>query len=99
MTIKGIEARRIPAGPMDCGYVAEAEVVTEQMDRVYVTIQLYDGEQCTVSKESVYAFLTDDSLEPASEFVEEYEKVSTAKSKSAYGEVFKKLDKVLDMLG
>ena len=99
MTIKGIEARRIPAGPMDSGYVAEAEVIVGQMDRVYVTIQKFYGEQYTVSNESVYECLTDDNLAPVENFAEEYEELETALNESKYGEVFGKLSQVIAMLG
>ena len=87
MTIESIKGVKIPAGPGTSG-IAEAEV-TEDGEKVYVT----------VSKDSVYAFMTDEDVEPADEFLEEYEELDVAIEDSKYGEVFSKLNEVLDMLG
>lgn len=97
MTIESIKGVKIPAGP-GTSWIAEAEV-TEDGEKVFVTVQLYDGEECTVSKDSVYAFMTDEDVEPAEEFLEEYEELDVAIEDSKYGEVFSKLSEVLEMLG
>jgi hypothetical protein len=96
MTINGIKSKKIGAGP-ETAYVAEAEV-ENCGETVYVTVQMYDGEECTVSKESVYAFLAEDDGEPASEFLEEYEELDVAIEESDYGEVFEKLGDAIDEL-
>jgi len=59
----------------------------------------YDGEDYTVSQESVYDFLTDedDEVEPAEDFLEQYDNSEDAES-SDYAEVFEALRNVIDML-
>ena len=97
MSIESIKGIKIPAGP-GTSWIAEAEVVNGGK-KVFVTVQLYDGEECTVSKDSVYAFMTDEEIEPAEAFLEEYEALETAETESEYGDVFRKLSEVLEMLG
>ena len=96
MMIHGMKAKKIGAGPEEA-YVAEAEVENGE-EVVYVTVQMYDGEECTVSRDSVYGFLADDADEPAADFIEEYEDLDDAISNSEYGEVFRKLGNAIDEL-
>jgi len=96
MKIHGIKTKKIGAGP-EAAYVAEAEVKNGK-ETVYVTVQMYDGEECTVSKESVFAFLAEDRDEPAGGFIEEYEDLDEAIEESEYGKVFEKLGNAIDEL-
>lgn len=98
MSIVGIKATKVFAGPGVWGRIAEAEVDTGEEKLVHVTVQEYQGYACSVSDESVLAFLTGDTETPA-ELREEYDSLKEAKTESAYGDVFVKLSKVIGMLG
>lgn len=97
MTIEGIKAKKVGAGP-ESAYVAEAEVKDGYDETVFVTLQMYDGEECTVSRESVFAFLAEDKGEPVTEFLEEYEDLDTAIEESDYGDIFEELANAIDAL-
>ena len=100
MKIYGIKCKEVMACAGSWAVIAEAEVETDtpNRDTVYVTIQEYDGVECTISKKSVYAFLVENGSEPVMEFLEEYRILSGTKA-SAYADVFAKLRRVMKMLG
>lgn len=98
MSINEIKAKKIFAGPGTWAWIAEAIVEDNQGNDLFVTVHYYDGENYSVSKQSVYAFLADDGDEPASELLEEYDDYKDAK-KSVYAKVFDALRKVIDKLG
>lgn len=99
MFVSEIKAKKVFAGPGQNAYVAESVVYDDDTgDAVYVTVQEYDGLELTVAEKSVYAFLAEDSGEPVSEFLEEYETVRESR-KSEYAGVFDKLRSVIAMLG
>ena len=98
MKIYGMKCREVMACAGSWALIAEAEVELKNGEEVYVTLQKYNGVECTVSKESVYAFLAEDGEEPASEFVEEYTSLKEAKA-SKYADVFKVLNSMLGKLG
>lgn len=100
MTVLGIKAKKIMACPGSWVWLAEAFVTDKTGKDVFVMVHYYDGEQYTVSSQSLYPFLAedDDEAEPVAGFLEEYESYKEAKQ-SAYAEVFAKLRKVIDMLG
>ena len=99
MGIIEIRAKKIYAGP-GTSWVAEALVEEGNGGKVYATVHYYDGEDYTVSKESVYDFLTDEEneTEPAAEFLEEYDDYDDA-TDSDYIGVFDSLREVIEMLG
>ena len=99
MRIMEIRAKKVFAGP-GTSWVAEALVEGGEDNTVYVTVHYYDGEEYTVSRESVYDFLTDedDETEPAADFLEEYDDYDDA-ADSDYIGVFDSLREVIEMLG
>ena len=98
MGIIEIRAKKVFAGHA-ASWVAEALVEGGDDNEVYVTVHYYDGEDYTVSQESVYDFLTDedDEVEPAEDFLEQYDNSEDAEN-SDYAEVFEALRNVIDML-
>lgn len=98
--VSELKAKRIFAGPGNYAYVAEAEVFDDATgDTVFVAVQKYaGGYECTVSKESVYAFLAENSGEPAGEFLEEYGSAQETKA-SEFAKVFDALRKAIGVLG
>ena len=99
MKIVSIKAQKVYAGPGMWAFAAEAEVDTGADELTFVTINDYDGAECTVAGKSVMAFLTGAAEEPVEEFSEEYTSLKEAQEKSAYGDVFVKLHKAIGMLG
>ena len=99
MFISEIKAKSVFAGPGQRAYVAEAKVYDgeDEDEELYVTVQMYDGMEFTVSKQSVYACLAEDNGEPADEVLEEYEKLKDAKG-SKYGKIFSALSTVVKTL-
>ena len=97
MSIFEIKAKKIFACAGSWAWVAEAVVNDGKNGELYVTVNFYDSEVYSVSKQSVYAFLAEDGDEPANELLEEYENYKGAKQ-SAYAEVFGQLRKVINML-
>lgn len=98
MYIGTIKSKRMFAGPGSFARIAEAEVITDADEVVFVTVQEYDGSEYTVSEKSVYAFLAEDSGEAVEAFLEEYTNAADTKA-SAYAKVFDQMRKVLKMLG
>ena len=98
MSIIEIKAKKIIACPGSWAWAAEARVNTGEGCEVFVTVNYYDTEVYSVSKQSVYAYLAEDGEEPANELLEEYASYKEAKE-SAYAEVFGQLRKVIKMLG
>lgn len=98
MKIYGIKAREVMACAGSWALVAEAEI-EDGGEKLFVTLQKYDGVECTVSRESVYAFLAENGPAPEGEFLEEHTSVKAAKAESKYGDVFKVLDSVMGKLG
>lgn len=82
------------AGPGMRGYDAEARVEDQYGNTVYVHVNDYDMRHYTVSKTSIYDFMTGNAEDPEAVFDEEYERLADAK-KSAYGKVFETLTKVI----
>lgn len=98
MGIVEIKAKKMFGGPGSFVWIAEAFVEDEAGGDVYVTYQMYDGYELTVSKESMYRALTeDDDSDEDVEFLEEYESPVDAE-KSAYAKVFAVLARTLDEL-
>lgn len=98
MGIVEIKAKKMFGGPGSFVWIAEAFVEDEAGGDVYVTYQMYDGYELTVSKESMYRALTeDDDSDEDVEFLEEYERPEDAE-KSAYAKVFEVLSRTLDEL-
>ena len=60
MSIYGMKAKKVFAGPGCWSYIAEAVVDDGDGGEVYVTVQDYDMLELTVSSQSVYAFLVED---------------------------------------
>ena len=92
-----VRGKKSFAGPGTWGYDAEAKVVNEQDEEVFVHVNAYDMfRHYTVSKVSVYDFMTTDDVEAPEkvEYLEEYETVADAKG-SLYWKVFELLNKVV----
>lgn len=98
MTIIEIKAKKIMACPGSWAWAAEALVNIGDGNEVFVTVNYYDTEVYSVSKQSVYAYLAEDGDEPVDELSEEYDNYKEAKQ-SEYAEVFGQLRKVIKMLG
>lgn len=98
MRIVGIKCREVMACAGSWADIAEAEVVNDAGEKVYVLVQEYDSMEYTVTKESLYSFLAEDGDEPNAEFAEEYTSWKDAQA-SAYAEVFKMLRGLLKKLG
>lgn len=97
MEINEIKAKKIYCGLGSFAWIAEAEVKEEGEDGVrYVTVQYYDGEEYTVTNESLYDALVNDGA-PVDEFVAEYAGEEEAK-KSAYADVFSVLTDAIEKL-
>ena len=97
MTINTIKAAQVFAGPGNMAYVAEAEV-DNGVEQVYVAVHMYDGENYTVGRESIYESLVGDGDDYPEDFIEEYDDEEEAQE-SEYAEVFEKLVSVIDVLG
>ena len=98
MGIVEIKAKKMFGGPGSFVWIAEAFVEDEAGGDVYVTYQMYDGYELTVSKKSMYQALTeDDDSDEDIAFLEEYESPESAE-KSAYAKVFEVLARTLDEL-
>ena len=98
MKIIGIKAKEIMACAGSWAVVAEAEVMTEGGNVVYVLAQEYDTLELTVSVQSLYSFLVENGAEPTVDIDEEYTAWQDA-NESEYAVVFDRLKKVLKMLG
>ena len=86
------------AGPGMRGYDAEARVEDLYGNDVYVHVNDYESRHYTVSKTSVYDFMTGKTDEdPNVVFDEEYDKLSDAKE-SKFFRVFNTLDNVIDLM-
>ena len=98
MRIWGMKCKRQFAGPGEYAYIAEAKVVVQEPDELFVTVHDYAGMlEYTVSKESVYAFMIDDEGDPIEEFEEEYTDRTEAKT-SLYWDVFALLERNIKAL-
>ena len=98
MSIVEIKAKKLFGGPGSFVWLAEAFVEDEAGGDVYVTYQMYDGYELTVSKQSMYDALTeDDDSDEDVEFLEEYESPEDA-VQSAYAKVFAVLGHTLEEL-
>ena len=86
------------ACPGSWAWLAEALVNAGEGNEVFVTVNYYDTEVYSVSKQSLYAYLAEDSDEPEGELLEEYAEYKEAKQ-STYADVFGQLRKVIKMLG
>ena len=82
------------AGPGVYGYDAEARVEDEYGGRVYVHVNDYCGRHYTVTKKSMYDFMTGPSDADVPEKEEEYESLKAAEA-SKYRKVFKMLSAVV----
>ena len=97
MGIIEIRAKKIFAGPGTGAWLAEALVKDKKGEERYAAVHYYDGEEYTVSRESVYDFLAGGGEEPASGFLEEYDDADDAEE-SDFAEVFEALRTVIEML-
>ena len=89
-----IRAKSSYAGPGMRGYDAEARVEDQYGNAVYVHVNDYEIRHYTVSKTSIYDYMTGKAEEPHAVFDEEYMKLSDAKE-SKYYKVFDTLTKVI----
>ena len=97
MRIIEIKTKKILVGP-GTSWISEALVLDEDDNELYVTVQYYDGEYYTVSKQSVYAFFTDEEkIDSTYEFLESYEEYEDAE-RSAFRRVFAELRNAIEML-
>ena len=97
MGIIEVNAKKMFGGPGNWVWIAEA-TVEEGGEIVYVTYQMYDGYELTVSKKSLYLALTSDSETVADvEFLEEYDDPDVADG-SMYAGVFEVLKNTLNVL-
>ena len=92
-----IRSKSSYAGPGMRGYDAEARVEDQYGNKVFVHVNEYDGRHYTVSKKSIYDFMTGKAEDLKTVFDEEYSKLSDAKG-SAYYKVFDTLNKVITRL-
>ena len=93
-----IQSKSSYAGPGMRGYDAEARVEDQYGNAVYVHVNDYESRHYTVSKTSVYDFMTGKTDEdPNAVFDEEYDKLSDA-NESKFFRVFNTLDKVIDLM-
>lgn len=91
-----IRAKKFFAGP-GTSWIAEAVVKDDQDQDLCVTVSyISEGEEYTVSRGSVFAFMNEETDETA-EFLETYGDYEDAK-KSEYKKVFSSLRKVIGML-
>ena len=98
MVVCEIRGKVSYAGPGMKGYDAEARVEDEEWNKVYVHVNDYDGRHYTVSKTSVFDYMTGkESNFPEPVFDEEYRSLAEAK-KSMYGKVFETLTKVVSRM-
>ena len=99
-TIISMRAARTFAGPGMYAVDAEAQVRQEDQSIVYVHINAYDMfRHYTVSKTSIYDFMTNATEEdPEAEFEEEYSSLKETQA-SAYAKVFKALSSVISQIG
>ena len=95
--LNSVKAKKVMACPGSYALVAEA-VLYEKGKEIYLTYQLYDTEEFTVSDDSVYKFLAEDGDQPA-EITEEYLSLAQAKRESKYGNVFGMLKRLCGKLG
>ena len=95
MVVCEIRGKMSYAGPGMWGYDAEARVEDHKGEnRVYVHVNDYEIRHYTVSKTSIYDYMTGKAEEPHAVFDEEYMKLSDAKE-SKYYKVFDTLTKVI----
>ena len=97
MGIIGIRAKKIFAGPGTWAWLAEALVKDGRDEELYAAVHYYDGEDYTVSRQSLYDFLAEDGDRMVSDYLEVYDDYEDAK-KSEYAEIFARLRSVIDML-
>lgn len=95
--LNSIKASKVMACPGSFALVAEA-VLKEHGEEIFLTYQLYDTEEFTVSKESVYHYLAEDGGQPA-EITAEYTSLAQAKRESKYGNAFAMLKRLCGKLG
>lgn len=95
--LNSVKAKKVMACPGSFALVAEA-VLYEEGKEVYLTYQLYDTEEFTVSNESVYNYLAEDGPAPKEEVSEEYTRLADAK-KTRYGKTFEMLRRMCGKLG
>ena len=96
-TLNSIKATQVMACPGSWALVAEAELL-ENGKTIYVTYQSYDTEEYTVSKSSVYDYLTGEDESVPDPVDEEYTSLSAAK-KTKYGKTFAMLNRLVKKLG
>lgn len=96
--LNSLKAKKVMACPGSFALVAEA-VLRENGEDVYLTYQLYDTEEFTVSKDSVYNYLTGEGEASGDPVDEEYLSLAQAKRESKYGKVFEMLKRTAGKLG
>lgn len=98
MSMISIKAKKVMACPGSFALVAEA-VLQENGKETFITYQLYDTEEFTVSDESVYNYLAEDGPQPSKMVDKEYLSLAQAKRESEYGKVFEMLKRLTQKLG
>jgi len=93
-----VKARKVMACPGSFALVAEA-MVMENGKETYITYQLYDTEEFTVSDFSVYDYLAENAPDNGKMVDEEYLSLAEAKRKTKYGKVFEMLKRMCGKLG
>lgn len=97
MAVVVIKAKKLFAGP-GTSWIAEALVDEGDANTLYVSVHYFDGENYSVSRESIYdALVRDDIAESCNGILEEYEDYEDAKE-SKYVSVFDSLRRVIEML-
>ena len=95
--LNSIKATQVMACPGSWALIAEAELL-EDGKTVYVTYQSYDTEEYTVSKSSVYDYMTGEDESDATPVDEEYTSLKEAKA-TKYGKTFAMLNRLVKKLG
>lgn len=95
--LNSVKAKKVMACPGSFALIAEA-VLLEQGKEIFVTYQIYDQEEFTVAKGSVFHYMAEDGKEPA-EITEEYLSLAQAKRESKYGTTFGMLKRLSGKLG
>ena len=92
-----LKATKVMACPGSFALIAEA-VLLENGEKIYVTYQSYDTEEYTVSKDSVYNYMTGEGESTSDPVDEEYTSLAEAK-KTRYGKTFAMLNRLVKKLG
>ena len=98
MNIVEIKAKKIFAGDEGYALVGEATITDSDGNEVFVSGQIFNGSDLTVSKQSMYRALAEDGADPAEDFLEEYSSFDDAE-KSEYADAFRAVRNAVAILG